>query len=144
MKRKIAILMLGAVVGASATGAEPGQRAAHPLGMSPVCTTPQQCVAMWTAARKWVRNACGYKLEKDTDNLLETYNTVNNTIPRQVSRSLACRVTRTPRTEGGYVFTVTASCSAITPRTNPCYPPADEAMSDFNRSLNAVAARLKR
>jgi len=143
MQRKFLIVMLGAVASASAAGTPSGQRAAHPLGMAPVCTTPQQCVAMWSAARKWVRNTCGYKLEKDTENLLETYNTVNNTIPRQVSRSLACRVTRTPRPEGGYVFTVTASCSAISPPSNPCYPPADEAMSDFNRSLNAVAARLK-
>jgi hypothetical protein len=142
MRWNIAIPVLSAVVSLSAAGAEPGQVAGHPLGMSPVCVAPQQCVAMWTAARSWVRNTCGYRLEKDTGNVLETYNTVNNTVPRQVSRSLACRVTRTARPEGGYVFTVTASCSAISPPTNPCYPPADEATGEFNRSLNAVAARF--
>ncbi len=150
MKRNIAILLWVTVVSASAAsaasaaGTEPGQIAAQPIGESPVCLAAQQCAAMWSAARKWVRNTCGYQLEKDTENLIETYNTVNNTVPRQVSRALACRVTRTARPGGGYVFMATASCSAVTPSSNPCYPPVNEATGEFNRSLNAVAARFKR
>ena len=149
MKRKIAILVLLTVVSVSVAstagtaGTEPGPVAAHPIGEAPVCMAPQQCVAMWAAARKWVSNTCGYQLEKDTENLIETYNTVNNTVPRQVSRALACRVTRTARPGGGYVFMATASCSAITPSSNPCYPPVEEATGEFNRSLNAVAARFR-
>ena len=97
---------------------------------------------MWAAVRWWALHSCGYALEKDTSDLIETYNTVNNTVPRAVSRSLACRVTRTPRPEGGFAFVATASCSAVSPPANPCYPPVGEALEDFNRSLNRVAARF--
>jgi hypothetical protein len=144
MRWRSVALLLGALLSGCATTADRAQSSSQPAGaaLPPVCVAPEQCEAMWAAARWWALHSCGYKLEKDTPSLIETYNTVNNTVPRVVSRALACRITRTPRPEGGYVFAATASCSAVSPPNNPCEPPAGEALGELNRSLNAVAARF--
>jgi hypothetical protein len=107
-----------------------------------VCLDDRQCEAMWSAARRWILNTCRYPIERETANLIETRNTVNNTVPRQVSTALACRVTRTARPEGGSVVAATASCSAVGPTADPCYPPVSEALHEFRRSLERVAARF--
>ena len=143
MKWRIAALLVGAVLSGCATTAERGPSPSQQgvVSMTPVCVAPEQCAAMWAAVRWWALNSCGYPLEKDTQSLIETYNTVNNTVPRAVSRALACRVTRTPRPEGGFLIAATASCSAISPPSNPCSPPVSEAIGELNRSLNKVAAQ---
>ena len=144
MQWRIAAVLVGALLGGCATSAERGPSPSQPavVSMTPVCVAPEQCAAMWAAVRWWALNSCGYRLEKDTPSLIETYNTVNNTVPRAVSRALACRITRTPRPEGGFVFAATASCSAVSPPSNPCDPPVSEALGELNRSLSAVAARF--
>jgi hypothetical protein len=144
MKWLIAALLVGALLSGCASTAGRGQSPSPQAVVltTPQCAAPEECEAMWAAVRWWARTSCGYRLEKDTATLIETYNTVNNTVPRAVSRALACRVTRTPRPEGGFVLAATASCSAVSPRSNPCDPPASEALGELNRSLTAVAARF--
>jgi len=44
-------------------------------------------------------NTCRYPIRTETDRLLETYNTADNTVPRTVSSALACSVTKMPRPE---------------------------------------------
>jgi hypothetical protein len=144
LKWRSVVFLSGALVGGCAATTERGQSPSQPalVSQAPVCVAPEQCEAMWAAVRWWALSNCGYRLEKDTPHLIETYNTVNNTVPRAVSRALACRVTRVPRPEGGFSFAATASCSAVSPPSNPCDPPVSEAIAEFNRSLNRIAARF--
>jgi hypothetical protein len=145
MQWRALVFLVGAVLSGCMTTADRASTGSQPAVAPPppVCVAPEQCEAMWAEVRWWALHSCGYPLEKDTANLIETYNTVNNTVPRQVSRRLACRITRTARPEGGYVIAATASCSAVSPPSNPCDPPAGEALGELNRSLNAVAARFQ-
>ncbi|HEX9474029.1 MAG TPA: hypothetical protein VF931_07555 [Steroidobacteraceae bacterium] len=144
MKRASLAVLAGALLWGCAATADRAQSLPQQAALSkaPTCLAAEQCAAMWAAARWWALHSCGYALEKDTPDLIETYNTVNNTVPRAVSRALACRITRAPRPEGGSAFAATASCSAVSPPANPCDPPVSEAVDEFNRSLNRVAARF--
>jgi hypothetical protein len=144
MQWRAVAFLVGGLLSSCTTTADHGQSRSQQAVVSTTsaCVAPEQCEAMWAAVRWWALHSCGYRLEKDTPSLIETYNTVNNTVPRAVSRALACRITRTPRPEGGFVIAATASCSAVSPPSNPCDPPVSEALGELNRSLNAIAARF--
>jgi len=144
LTRKSLAFLAGALLSgcAATTDLGPSRPQQAVVLKAPACLVAEHCAAMWVAARWWALHSCGYALERDTPDLIETYNTVNNAVPRAVSRALACRITRAPRPEGGSVFVATASCSAVSPPANPCDPPVAEAMGEFNRSLNRVAARI--
>ena len=136
-----AIVIVASIGGCSSSGGwarDPMKSEA--VAAMPACLGEQQCDAMWGAARRWVRDVCGYPIAKDTVNLIETYNTATNTVPRVVSSALACSVRRVPRPDGGYDIAATASCSAVGPTRDPCYPPVNEAIGELNRSLNKVVA----
>jgi hypothetical protein len=146
MKCPLTPILVSALLGGCATlpgsDAQPAQQ--RLLSAAPSCVTPHQCEAMWAAARRWMINTCRYPIRTETDRLLETYNTADdNTVPRRVSSALACSVTKMPRSEGGYSFVVVAACSAVVPPVAPCYPPVGESIARFDKSLTAVAARVK-
>jgi hypothetical protein len=145
MKSPLTPILVGALIGGCATtpgsDAQPAQQ--RLLSAAPSCVTPHQCEAMWAAARRWMINTCRYPIRTETDRLLETYNTADNTVPRIVSSALACSVTKMPRPEGGYSFVVVAACSAVVPPVAPCYPPVGKSVARFDKSLTAVAARVK-
>jgi hypothetical protein len=137
--------MLAAVPAAMLAGGCATQDALKPDSAPAVqaCLGAKQCDAMWHAARWWVLTTCRYPIDKDTADLIETFNTVYNTVPRQVSTALACRVTRTSRAEGGFAIGAMASCSAIGPAADPCYPPVKEALAEFRRAMEKAAEQVK-
>lgn len=60
----------------------------------PRCSTDKECAAKWAAARRWVLDNCGFKLQHITDDYLETYN-----IRDSASTAMWCRVTKSPESE---------------------------------------------
>ena len=97
----------------------------------PRCSHPRQCEAMWVAARDWITESCGYKIQTVTDNLLETYNSTGV--------DLACRVTKTPLPEAGYKFNASADCGNMF----GCMPKPVVALQQFNDKLINVGSAFK-
>jgi hypothetical protein len=145
MSYPLTAILVGALIGGCATTPRSDERPEQQrlLSGAPSCVTPHQCEAMWAAARRWMINTCRYPIRTETDRLLETYNTVDNTVPRAVSSALACSITKMPRPGGGYSFVVVAACSAVIPPAAPCYPSVRESIARFDKSLTAVAAYVK-
>lgn len=57
--------------------ASPAQRAQDQREMNasiPTCRTQKQCEAIWSAASTWVSAHCGMKIQTETENLIETFN----------------------------------------------------------------------
>lgn len=98
----------------------------------PVCLSERQCEGMWAAARNWVTSTCGMKIQSITESFIETYNDVGGT------GRLACRVTKDPRPEGGYVFTVTTGCGNMF----GCIPDSWQAAKDFNHAVKLEGGRF--
>jgi hypothetical protein len=65
----------------------------------PRCSTDKECAAKWAAARRWVLDNCGFKLQHVSDDYLETYN-----IRDPASTGMWCRVTKTPTSETEYLI----------------------------------------
>jgi hypothetical protein len=97
----------------------------------PRCTLPRQCEAMWAAARDWITQECGYKIQTATDSLIETFNSS--------SMELQCRATKTPAPEGGYSFNAAAGCDNMF----GCHPSVASALQEFADRLNQVGAAFK-
>lgn len=60
----------------------------------PRCTSDKECAAKWSAARRWVLDNCGFRLQHITDDYMETFN-----IRDVASTSMWCRVTKSPISE---------------------------------------------
>jgi hypothetical protein len=99
----------------------------HIEATRPRCTHPRQCEAMWTAARDWINETCAFKIQTATDNMLETFNGLDN------SAGLSCRATKAPLPEGGYLFEAHASCAV-------CVITPVSAVQSFNDKLAAAGA----
>lgn len=94
----------------------------------PTCKTDRDCEMKWSAARNWVLNNSGWKIQHLTNDFIETYNAVGGS-PR-----IAVRVTKEPLTEGGYKLVVKTWCDNIF----GCVPDAWDAAISFNREVGSV------
>lgn len=65
----------------------------------PRCSSDKECQAKWSAARRWVLDNCGFKLQHVTDDYMETFN-----IRDPASTNMWCRVTKSPTSETEYVI----------------------------------------
>jgi hypothetical protein len=92
----------------------------------PACQNEQQCEKMWAAARNWVINNCGMKIQNITDGYIETYGSTGT--------QLACRVTKDPMANGNWQLTVTTGCNNMF----GCIPDAWQAALNFNEVVGAV------
>lgn len=63
----------------------------------PTCSTAKECEAKWSAARRWVLDHCGFRLQTVTADYMETYN-----VRDVASTAMWCRVTRSPISETVY------------------------------------------
>lgn len=63
----------------------------------PRCSSDKECQAKWAAARRWVLDHCGFKLEHVTDDFMETFNSGN-----AAATQMWCRVTKSPINETAY------------------------------------------
>ena len=101
----------------------------------PVCFTKPDCDAKWAAARNWVQENSGYKIETYSDNLIETYH------PPDASPKIAARVSKTPdgtSSEGNQINVIEIKVWCT--KTFGCIPTVDESVLKFNQYVSSVQA----
>lgn len=94
----------------------------------PRCSDDAACERAWAAARSWVTQNCGMKIQNITDGFIETYNSIDG------NTALHCRVTKDPEGQTGWVLTVTTGCGNLF----GCIPDAWAAAQGFNDYVNRV------
>ena len=82
---------------------------------------------MWAAARDWINDNAGMKLQHIQADYLETYGSVAS------STHLAVRVTKKPLKAGGYELVAAVWCD----NWIGCDKPPQAALIDFNRTVSA-------
>jgi len=97
----------------------------------PVCYSDSDCKAKWAAARQWVQNNSGYKIQIYSDDLIETYN------PQQYDPKIAVSVSKNPvgKSEDGEqinVIAVKITCGNIF----GCLPSVNESILSFNKFVS--------
>lgn len=92
----------------------------------PTCKEAKECEIKWAAARDWVINNAGWKLQHVTADYLETFN------PTASSPNLAMRVVKEPKSDGSYQIKATAWCDNMF----GCVPDGWEALKKFNDHVN--------
>jgi len=71
-----------------------------------VCATKDECDASWQKAVEWVSNRCAFKIQTQTENLVET----EGPLPGP-NNDVACRLERVPTGESGSAqLEITARC----------------------------------
>lgn len=97
----------------------------------PVCSTDFACKTKWAAARQWVQNNSGYRIQIYTDDLIDTYN------PAEYDPKIAVTVSKTPvgKTPSGHqvnTFNVQIRCGNIF----GCIPTIEESILSFNKFVS--------
>lgn len=95
----------------------------------PTCSGTEDCNAKWEAAQLWVVKNSGWKIQYQSNVLIETYNATGSS-PR-----IAVRVTKEPMGGGKYQLIVNVWCDNIF----GCQPNAWDAALDFNRQISAIS-----
>lgn len=95
----------------------------------PTCSGTEDCNAKWEAAQLWVVKNSGWKIQTQSNVLIETYNATGSS-PR-----IAVRVTKEPLGDGKYQFIVNVWCDNIF----GCQPNAWDAALDFNRQIAGIS-----
>lgn len=98
-----------------------------------ICYSKPDCDAKWAAARNWIQGNSGYKIQIYSDDLIETYNSM------QYDPKIAVRAVKTPLSvskngDESYVIGVKVSCGNIF----GCVPSIDESILAFNHSVSAA------
>lgn len=101
----------------------------------PVCFQKADCDAKWAAARRWVQDNAGYKIQIYADDLIETYNPTRN------DPKIAVRVTRNPvatssKGDKTYEINIKVWCNNII----GCIPSANDAIMSFNKYVSSAQA----
>jgi hypothetical protein len=101
----------------------------------PVCFTKPDCDAKWAAARNWVEENAGYKIETYSDNRIETYQ------PPDSSPKIAASVSKTPdgtSSEGNQINVIKIEVWCT--KTSGCIPTVDESVLKFNQYVSSIQA----
>ena len=99
----------------------------------PMCSGERDCDVKWAAARKWVLNNAGRKIQIYSDDLIETYNPAKN------SPSIAVRINKEPTGNGANFITIAVWCNNMF----GCVPKKADAIMDFNNYINSVKVQDK-
>ncbi|WP_201769732.1 hypothetical protein [Pseudomonas chlororaphis] len=126
MHRMAAFLMISALLTGCANTKEVDSWRAEAQRTTPVCTSDNQCQVMWSAARGWVLNNAGTKIQNYGADYFDTYNPIQNS-PR-----LAAQVSKDALGSGKYKISVKLWCDNMF----GCQPNAWQALVDFNRTVN--------
>lgn len=96
---------------------------------TPVCQGDDDCQVKWSAARRWVLNNAGTKIQNYGADYFDTYN------PLPDSPNLAAQVSKEALGSGKYAITAKLWCNNMF----GCQPNAWKALVDFNRTVNAAS-----
>ena len=94
------------------------------------CSSEKECEVKWSAARRWIHDNCGFKLQHYSGDFMETFNATD------YSPSLACRVSKEPVSQSTYQLRFEANCANMF----GCNPPVQQARNDFNRYVTGAWA----
>ncbi|MFO1394685.1 MAG: hypothetical protein U1F09_13050 [Steroidobacteraceae bacterium] len=72
----------------------------------PTCSSPKECEVKWSAARNWVLNNCGFRIEKMEPDYIETYKSGDSS-----DTNLYCRVTKSAVSETEYRIELAAGAN---------------------------------
>lgn len=72
----------------------------------PTCREGKECEAKWAAARDWMLDRCGFRLQHIEADYMETYKSGD-----YANTGLYCRVTRTPISETEYRIELKATAN---------------------------------
>lgn len=99
----------------------------------PVCKTKSDCDAKWSAARQWIQNNSGYKIQIYSDDLIETYNPINTDL------RIAVSVSKNPigLENGEQVNAIIAKISCG--NMFGCNPPLGDAIISFNKYVGQAS-----
>jgi hypothetical protein len=116
-----------------ATGVNPAQREEIER-TRPVCTAGADCDAKWDAAQLWIVHNAGFKLQTNTNVVLQTYGPSQEA---SQSTRIAATVTREPNGQP-HQFWIRArlSCGNMFGCTPELFP----TLLDFNRTVSAATA----
>lgn len=103
----------------------------------PKCTEQRVCEGMWAAARNWVANSCGMKIQTMSDSFIETYGSTS-------ALTTGCRVTKDPEPAGGYSFHVAVACGGYTGCAEAEVPMTASFQSSVRTAGDAFTARVAR
>ena len=123
----VAIITISLLAGC-ATSPEMQAKQAELSRTIPTCSGAADCNAKWEAAQLWVVHNAGWKIQTQSNVLIETYNAVNG------STNIAVRVTKEPLGSGRYQLLVTVWCDNIF----GCHPDSWDAALKFNREIGQV------
>jgi hypothetical protein len=101
----------------------------------PICFTKADCDAKWAAARRWVQDNAGYKIQIYADDLIETYNPARN------DPKIAVSVAKNPlatssKGDKTYSIIVKVWCNNIF----GCIPSSNDAIMSFNKYVSSAQA----
>ncbi len=102
---------------------------------APACNTKPDCDAKWAAAREWVQNNAGYKIQIYSNDLIETYN------PTASDPKIAVSVSKNPigtSPEGNqsHFINIKVWCANIF----GCRPSINDAILNFNNHVSMIQA----
>ena len=118
-----------AIVGVGVTGCATAPQTL-PTVPTPVCISRPQCTAEWAAARTFVLDNAGYKIQIYSPDFLQTYN------PGDESTSLAATVNKQPMAGGAYKIVGSFWCNNMF----GCFPDPTVTLDQFNRAVEAAGA----
>jgi hypothetical protein len=99
---------------------------------TPMCYSPETCEAAWAAARTWIQQNAGFKLQTYSSDFMETYNPTNS------SPELAASVSKEPIGGGKYQLTIKLWCDNMF----GCQPNEKVAHATFNQFVNERIAKI--
>ncbi|EOY8739511.1 PDZ domain-containing protein [Klebsiella michiganensis] len=130
--KKIAIILTALTLAGCVSSSERQRQQAEIDRTIPQCSSQKQCDAAWSAARQWVNQNCGMKIQNYSNDYIETYNSPAN------SAALACQVTKNPLPNGASSINIRTSCSNMF----SCVPDTYQAVINFNNYVNENVERF--
>lgn len=94
----------------------------------PSCSSQRQCDAAWAAARQWVTQNCGMKIQNYSDDYIETYNSVGD------ATKTSCQVTKNPQPSGVNSINIRISCANMF----VCVPDQYQSVIEFNKYVGTA------
>ncbi len=99
-----------------------------PVAAAPVCTSAAQCSAEWAAARTFVVQNAGYRIQTYSRDFMQTYNASGE------SPDLAAEVNMQPAGNGAYKIAASFWCDNLI----GCIPNQWKTLDAFNRAVAAA------
>lgn len=130
--RKIAIILTALTLVGCVSSSERQRQQAEINRTIPLCSSQKQCDAAWFAARQWVNQNCGMKIQNYSNDYIETYYSPTN------SAELACQVTKKPLPSGISSINIRTSCSNMF----ACVPDTYQSVINFNNYVNKNVERF--